>query len=234
MVCGPWDGSVAPFCFSTIWYSARWGGNLPLWTRGAGTEAFGVSYRVRLAALCFLKGGTEKKPPWNNRTTKSPKINRLFWNTPVCSCCVIKKEIIGWQMWVVDHAILSLYCSRGEIIYQQDLSQFDVRFLYPPSQLDRNIWHFSGTELMEEKKLLLKLSDSYHPNTLTRRNYCEDSSGSKGTYLPLLTSTICPASVFRSNTELNVKQVDSFSLFFVEKITSFHSECYANVLLAHL
>lgn len=53
MVCDPWDGSKAPFCFSTIWYSACWGGNLPLWTRGRGKEAFGFSDRVTLHLHAF-------------------------------------------------------------------------------------------------------------------------------------------------------------------------------------
>lgn len=66
MVCDPRDGSKAPFCFSTIWYSVCWGGNLPLWTRGTGTGAFGISDRVKLHVdiLRFLKETHSKFLPW--------------------------------------------------------------------------------------------------------------------------------------------------------------------------
>lgn len=117
MVCDPWEGSVAPFCFSTIWYSARWGGNLPLSNRGTGTEAFSISNRVRLDILCFLK---ETPPPkkfllWITLTIKSSEMSCLFLNNAACSCCEIKDWIIAWQMCFVDHAAISLHCCGEEI-----------------------------------------------------------------------------------------------------------------------
>lgn len=113
MVCDPQDGSMAPFCFSTIWYSARWGGNLPLWTRGTGTEAFGITYRVRF--YVFLKRHIKKSPALSHFDYKIEEMYCLFANNAVCSCCEIKDEIIAWQMRFVDRAVISLHCCREEI-----------------------------------------------------------------------------------------------------------------------
>lgn len=64
----------------------------PLSNRGTRTEAFGISNRVRLDVLCFLKEMREKK---ESLTVKSSEVSCLFPNNPACSCCEIKDWIIA-------------------------------------------------------------------------------------------------------------------------------------------
>lgn len=131
MVCDPWEGPVAPFCFSTIWYSARWGGNLPLSNRGTGTEAFGISNRVRLDILCFLKETPPKKIPALNHFD-----NKIIWDElPLPEqCCMF----LLWNKRL-DNCLTDVFCRpcsyltsllRGRDLHQHSVYKVDICLLY--------------------------------------------------------------------------------------------------------
>lgn len=166
MVCDPRDGSKAPFCFSTIWYSVCWGGNLPLWTRGTGTGAFGISYRVKLHVdiLRFLKETHSKFLPWV--TIKWSEITSHISNN-TASCYSHNKRR--------DNCLTNVFCRpfswllQGTDQCQQDLSILHLSGIKKKHEIFWNLIHVNETKLTANVKQITHSIQTSLPDQI----FCE-------------------------------------------------------------